>query len=359
MRKRKNRRPWYYVLLSRLVIYPSAAALVVSYLSAYINPTQFTPTLFFGLYFIPLVMLNLLLLVLGIIRGSRATWITFVALLPAVLYAELFVRWGEVQRGDEGISLKICSYNVGLFSQGANGLSRGESLKGVVSVVKEHNPHIVCLQEYYVRDTSEISHHFPNYPYKYYHLYRGKGTTLFGNLLLSKYPIKSSGKITFKGSTNLCIYSDIDHFGKIIRVYNTHLESHSISFTALIKRLREREKFTSEIYDVHDKVANTFKRRSLQVDTIASHMHQCSTPSIICGDFNDTPISYTYKNLSAHKRDSFRQAGKGFSATYSLLWPLLRIDYILYPAPAWSISHLTPRVNYSDHYPVISELIIP
>ncbi|MPN35093.1 hypothetical protein SDC9_182588 [bioreactor metagenome] len=88
-------------------------------------------------------------------------------------------------------------------------------------------------------------------------------------------------------------------------------------------------------------------------------MHDSNLPAIVCGDFNDTPMSYTYKNLAFHKRDSFRQAGKGFSATYSLMWPLLRIDYILYPAPYCSLSHKTPRIEYSDHYPVVSELIIP
>lgn len=346
-------------LLSRLIIITAAAALVLSYLSTFINPATFTPPLFFGLYFIPLVAINLLILVIGIVRRSGAAWITFVALLPSILYAELFVRWGDVQRGDEGISLKVCTYNVGLFAQGSGGMSRTASLEGVSGFVAEQQPQVVCLQEFHIKDTNEIAKRFPDYPYRYYHLFRGRGNSRFGNITLSQLPIVNQGKITFKESTNICIYTDIEHFGKVIRVYNTHLESHSISFTALVKRLREREKFTDEIYEVHDKVAGTFRKRSLQVDTIAGHMHDSNLPAIVCGDFNDTPMSYTYKNLAFHKRDSFRQAGKGFSATYSLMWPLLRIDYILYPAPYWSLSHKTPRIEYSDHYPVVSELIIP
>ena len=163
-----------------------------------------------------------------------------------------------------------------------------------------------------------------------------------------------SGKIIFKQSTNLCIYTDIEHYGKIIRIYNTHLESHSISFTALIKNLRENEKITDEIFQVHDKVAGTFKRRALQVDTIARHLHQSPVPAIICGDFNDTPMSYTYKNLSTGKKDSFRQSGKGFSATYSLLWPLLRIDYIFYsPESFRATRYFSPELQFSDHKPVV------
>jgi endonuclease/exonuclease/phosphatase family metal-dependent hydrolase len=359
VKKNKRKSPLLLSLLFRLIVIPAAIALGVAYLSIYINPSKFSPPLFFGLYFIPLVLLNLLLLLVGIIRRSAAAWITFIALLPAILYAELFVRWGDVQQGQEGIALKICTYNVGLFAQGSGEMSRTASLEGIKTFIQEQDPQIVCLQEFRIEDTTLVAKHFPGYPYRFYHFFNSRNSSKFGNITLSRYPIVNSGKIKFKRSTNLCIYTDIEHFGKKLRIYNTHLESHSISFTSLIKKLREKENFTEEIYQVHDKVAGTFKRRSMQADTIAQHMHNSKLPSIVCGDFNDTPMSYTYKNLSSGKRDSFRQSGKGFSATYSLLWPLLRIDYILYPAPMWSISHKSSKIKYSDHYPVVSEIIIP
>ncbi|MDD2584523.1 MAG: endonuclease/exonuclease/phosphatase family protein [Bacteroidales bacterium] len=357
MARKRKRLSWLLALLSRLIIIPAAAALILSYISIYINPVKFTLPLFFGLYFVPLVLLKLLILLIGIIRRSTAVWLTFIALLPSILYAELFVRWGEVQKEEEGIALKICTYNVGLFAQG-EGQSRTASFEGIKKFILEENPAIVCMQEFQISNASLIAKEFPEYPYQYYHLFNGTRRK-FGNLTLSKLPIINSGKITFKRSTNLCIYTDIEHYGKTIRVYNTHLESHSISFTALIQKIRENEKIREEIYQVHDKVASTFKRRALQVDTIARHMHQSPIPAIICGDFNDTPMSYTYRNLISGKKDSFRHSGKGFSATYSLLWPLLRLDYIFYPAPFWSLTHNSPKIDYSDHYPVISQLIIP
>ncbi|HON55375.1 MAG TPA: endonuclease/exonuclease/phosphatase family protein, partial [Bacteroidales bacterium] len=89
------------------------------------------------------------------------------------------------------------------------------------------------------------------------------------------------------------------------------------------------------------------------------HMSKSEYPAIICGDFNDTPMSYTYHILMKGMKDSFRESGRGFSATYSYLWPMLRIDYILYPEKFWSMSHITQKVPYSDHYPVFSGIIIP
>lgn len=139
MAKKRRKRIWPLALLSRLFIIPAAAALVISYLSIYINPIKFSIPLFFGLYFIPLVLLNLLILLVGIIRRSSTVWITFLALLPSILYAELFVRWGEVQKEQEGIALKICTYNVGLFAQGKN-QDRAVSLEGVKSFIRTEDP---------------------------------------------------------------------------------------------------------------------------------------------------------------------------------------------------------------------------
>ena len=56
------------------------------------------------------------------------------------------------------------------------------------------------------------------------------------------------------------------------------------------------------------------------------------------------------------KQDTFREAGRGFGATYRILWPLLRIDYVFVPENADVLEHRTLRRDYSDHYPVITEI---
>ena len=66
-------------------------------------------------------------------------------------------------------------------------------------------------------------------------------------------------------------------------------------------------------------------------------------------------MSYTYHKLSYGNKDTFKEAGHGFSATFSLLWPLFRIDYVFIPESFKGVSHNTIRCNYSDHYPVVAE----
>ncbi len=355
---KRSRSPWPVALLFRLVLIVSALALIISYFSVLINPSIITFPLFFGLYFIPILFVNIALLILGMIRRSGATWITFIVLLPAILFADRFIRWGEPDRGAEGISLKIASYNVGMFDQ-KKGSDRKATLAGVARYIASEDPSVVCFQEFYIGDTADIKTFFPDYPYYSHRFFRFKSGNLFGNLTLSKYPILSNGRVQFEGGTNLCIYSDIDHYGRTIRIYNTHLESHSISLTSLIMKMTKSDKVSDEIMEVHDKVAGTFKRRSRQVDAIAAHLQASKYPAIICGDFNDTPMSYTYQILSKGRKDTFRESGKGFSATYAFLWPLLRIDYVLHPEGYWSLSHKNPKVRWSDHYPVITEIIVP
>ena len=88
------------------------------------------------------------------------------------------------------------------------------------------------------------------------------------------------------------------------------------------------------------------------------NINQSIHPTIICGDFNDTPMSYTYFSLAKKHKDSFREAGNGLSSTFIPLWPLLRIDYILFPQEFECVDHKTYKLNLSDHYPISAEIII-
>ncbi len=360
MTVRRNRRTALPIsIIFRLILLVSAGALLISYLSIYINPKITSFPIFFGLYFIPLVLINLFLLIIGIIRRSGATWIPFIILLPSLFFGEMFFRWKESSPGNQGKQVIICSYNVAMFSHQSK-VTRVKQIENISSFVRKENPDILCLQEFFIRDWQLVDKNFKQFPYKYYHLFPLKNGSKFGNITLSKFPILGGGNIIFKKSTNLCIYSDIKiSSAHTIRIYNCHLESNNISFTSLIKKLNITGDKSGEIIELHDKLALTNKRRASQVDEIVKNADESMYPAIICGDFNDTPISYAYHKLIKERKDSFRESGRGFSATYSVFWPLLRIDYILFPKEYWSSSHKTIKVPYSDHYPIIADIIIP
>jgi endonuclease/exonuclease/phosphatase family metal-dependent hydrolase len=58
--------------------------------------------------------------------------------------------------------------------------------------------------------------------------------------------------------------------------------------------------------------------------------------------------------MTKGRKDAFREAGKGFGATYTHLWPMLRIDYVMIPERFGALTYDIPKVEYSDHYPVVT-----
>ncbi|MGM9774982.1 MAG: endonuclease/exonuclease/phosphatase family protein [Candidatus Egerieousia sp.] len=363
-RSRERRRPLLFGITFRLILFVAATSLLLSYLSVYINPEKFSLPLFFGLYFIPILGINILLCLIAIVFKSKSAWIPIVILLPGFLYAERFYKIGSNNTIEsEGIKLSLETYNVGMFQSSKKEMSRSETLNKIEGQIRKNSPDIVCLQEVFLENEKQVERIFPEYSYRTYHLYPIRNGKFFGNVILSKHEIFSEGVLDFPKSTNLSIYSDIVFFGDTIRVYNNHLESYNISFTSLIQKLSKDQKenaemLTNDIIDVHAKVKGTMIRRSKQVNTIFGSISESPYNTIVCGDFNDTPMSYTYYKLSHDKKDTFRDSGKGFSATYSHLWPLLRIDYVFIPKGYECVSHKTIRQTYSDHYPVLTEFIL-
>ena len=345
----KRKRTFGSTLFSLLALV-SAVALLFSYLALFFNPTDFRLPMFFGLYFIPILLLNLLLLLVALLKYPRALLIPVIALIPTLFLADRFVKFGREEQQVSGKPVKVLTYNLGRYAAGGRRVTSNESVAGIRRLLAEQDADIVCLQEFAVADTNTLSTYLPDYPYRARHLFRGN--RYFGNLTLSRYPIRKVESLTFPESRNLSLVTDIDVNGQTIRVYNCHLESYALSFTSLVKRIFRKEHFTDEVMQVHGKMREATKRRSAQVDALLQSESSSPYPSLVCGDFNDTPISYTYHRLIQTKKDSFSEAGTGFAATYAVLWPMLRIDYILLPQTCTADRHETLRVPWSDHYPV-------
>lgn len=351
----KRKRTFGSTLFSLLALV-TAAALLLSYLALFFNPTEYPVPMFFGLYFIPILLLNMLMLLIALLQFRRTLLIPIIALIPTLFLADRFVKFGREEQEHPGKPVKVLTYNLGRYAAGGRRVTANEAVSGIRHLLAEQDADIVCLQEFAVSDTTALSTYLPDYPYRAKHLF--KGNRYFGNLTLSRYPIRHVESLTFPDSRNLSLVTDIDVAGQPVRVYNCHLESYSISFTALIKRLFHKNSFTDEVVQVHGKVREATRRRSAQVDAVLRSEAASPYPNLVCGDFNDTPISYTYHRLIQTKKDSFAEAGTGFGATYSVLWPMLRVDYILLPQEYAADRHETLRVPWSDHYPITTMIYL-
>lgn len=352
-------RNWLAALTSRVLMLIMAGLMYLSYACTIVNPAKAWFLEIFGLLFLPLATVNAFLLVWAIIRRSKAFVIPFIALLPALFCVGRFVQFEGEQPETTENSIKMVSYNVGRFvPDKKHGIgSRKACMDSVFKFLNKEDADIICLQEFYLGSGQEVKSFlkkkFKNYHIEYY-AYIGKHGSC-GNVTLSRYPVKSKGKVKFDNSTNLALYTDHIIEGKKLRIYNCHFESYNISIPGIVTALGHDRNIIKE---TGEKMRGSILRRPKQVDKVLRDIENCPTESIVCGDFNDNPMSYTYRRLSRGRYDAFRQAGNGFGATYSVLWPFLRIDYVLVPKTLDVQTYQTPKSHYSDHYPVITEFAI-
>ena len=354
----------FFGLTNRVLLLIAALLLVVSYLSMVINPAKLWLMSLAGLMFVPFLLLNLFLLVWAFMRRSKAFVIPLLAIIPAMFFLGRYAHF----RGDEEPPLvaqdkvlKVVTWNVGRFSlsQSSSRVSGFEQCAdSVFAYIREQNPDIVCLQEFKIKDSRRIKQYLkkkmPGYHSEYYVFTSSKGSA--GNLTLSRLPVRNRGVVKFDGGTNLAIFSDYEYAGKVFRVYNCHFESYNISFSGIARAMMKQDK---EVFaETGGKMKRSISRRPKQVDQVFNDIESCPVESFVCGDFNDNPMSYTYSRMMRDRQDTFVEAGDGFGATYSRLWPMLRIDYVLCPKSCTVVSHETPRVKLSDHYPVITEIAL-
>ena len=323
-----------------------SSLLLLSYLSVLIDPSRAWFFTIFGLLYPVVFPVTLVLFVWAIIRRSRMTLILAVALLPSVFFFGKYVQL-RCPDFDREPSLSMVSYNVGLFSHGPSGSDRLSLADSTAAYLMDLDADIICLQEFWLPRTESIdawiSRHFPGYKAEYY-VFPGFGGR-FGNVTLSRRAFTGKGKNTFDRSTNLAVYTDVRLDSCVLRLYNCHFESYNISLPALVKT-------DVAVEETERKMRRSISERPKQVAQVLRGVDSAPVHSVVLGDFNDTPLSYTYLRLRRGRKDSFTTAGKGWGATYSILWPLLRIDYILYPPELQAVSCIIDRVDYSDHYPV-------
>jgi endonuclease/exonuclease/phosphatase family metal-dependent hydrolase len=230
------------------------------------------------------------------------------------------------------------------------------------------SPDIICLQEFVddkggkfkILDTLPLFQKAKNFHFEYSKNVRN--LNFFGIATFSKYPIISKGRINFPNSkNNLCIYTDINADGKIIRVYNMHLQSirfneENYEFADKLRNINNinpDEKFKAESKKILRRLKKGFLKRAPQSEIIAEHIKTSPYPFIICGDFNDTPSSYSYYKISDNLSDAFSESGNGLGLTYAGgSFPAFRIDYILHSPSLKSYGYKCERVYYSDHFPV-------
>lgn len=242
-------------------------------------------------------------------------------------------------------SFSLMSYNVRLFNH-YSWQDDTNIPEKIGQFISSQEPDIVCFQDFHPDGFAAVE----NYPY---HFEKIKGNkTRSGLAVFSKYKILSSGSLDFPNSGNNAIYVDLQLKTDTIRVYNIHFQSLKIS--------PEVETITQQDYELlTQRISKAFVQQQKQLEILLIHLENSPYKALLSGDLNNTAFSYLYRKLKrADFYDAYVASGSGFGKTYKLSWFPLRIDFILYSKRFKSLYFNTFTEEFSDHYPIISELEI-
>lgn len=261
---------------------------------------------------------------------------------------------------------KIMSYNVRLFDL-YNWTNNKQTRNQIFNLLAEESPDIVCFQEFYYEDSKDFNsldtmQSFMKAKNMHVEITKTvKEKNHFGIATFTNFPIINKGKIVFgKTSDNLCIYTDVLINGDTVRVYNMHLQSIRLrreDYKFLEALLKEKDK-KEEVDEfggattIMGRMKKAYMRRAWQAEVISSHIRNCPYKVLVCGDFNDTPTSYTYRIMSRGLYDAFKISSSGLGRTYIGRFPSFRIDYILHSKDIQSADFEVIARELSDHYPV-------
>lgn len=349
--------------------------LLLSCLAAYINPNLVWQLSFIGFAFPVVLVINVLFVLVWIIKRKRFGLIPlFAIVLTWKFIHSTFALNFSAENKEQG--LKLMTWNVkcfDLYNWSNNLNTRGK----MMAVIKKQNPDVLCLQEFYTNNQffHNMEYLRDSLGYKYCYFppavelvkvptsklqktlwHSGVLNQQWGVATFSKYPIVDTGKIRFKNSfTNDCTYADVDFNGKPVRIYNVHFQSIHLGYDdyATLDSLEENQQTQwTGLKNIMRKMKRAYQKRSEQANAVAQHIDDHTGHHILCGDFNDVPVSYTYNTASDNLKDAFIEKGKGFGPTYANKFSIFRIDYCLFDPAIQVNSYRTIHNELSDHYPV-------
>lgn len=296
-----------------------------------------------------------------------------ISLVAFILSFTAFIHtysYGFLKRTSESEqkSIKIISYNVNAFNV-EGWKNRSTIQKRIVEFIAQEQADIICFQEFHY-DPQEAYNILDtltkNYGYKHYYTQKihARGRYFLGSIIFSKYPISNTGSLLYEKKGNISQWADVIIAPDTIRVYNNHLESYRLkpdNIEALELASSGQKIETENLKSTAKKLITAMRARGKQIHELAEHIHHCPHKTMVCGDFNSPPYSYTYYTLrkKINLNDAFLAAGKATGGTYNWQLPPIRIDYILTDASIHTRSFELKKLNTSDHYPIISECVIP
>lgn len=344
-----------YVLLSinGLVI----LALLLSAYSSYISPSFFPWLSCVGLLFPVLAVVNLCFLFFWLLVCRKYALFSFLALVCCWGTVRVYMPINCFSSNPPKDAIKIISYNTRGFSDMKPHTK--EKPNPVLEYLRNSDADIICIQEYIVTHQlkeKDVTYALKDYRYKHcYSLASGWN----GLACFSKYPILSATPIVYDSEANGSIAYRIKVGKDTLLVINNHLESNKIhlsdveAYKELVHVPNDKKTFANA-KELFRKLMVSGEKRAGQAEQVRNFVEESKEKYVVvCGDFNDTSVSYTHRILRENLDDAFVESGNGFGFSYNQHQMYVRIDHILASKTlevyrCW----IDNTIDASDHYPI-------
>jgi endonuclease/exonuclease/phosphatase family metal-dependent hydrolase len=352
--------------------------LIASAYSDLIRPTFWVIPSFLGIAFGAILLVGIIwFVVLLITRRWHSLLLlcaTFaIVAVPAWRYCPLHFKGGPepLTLTDNGEEIKVDSVRVFSFNtniMGQSHLSRVKEHIPVIDVVRKSKADIVCMQEYSFslgkngHTEQELREELADL-YPYYDFTPLDRSKRLGIATYSKYPIRKATRVDKRKTGYFsAMYYQIDVKGHTLGLVNMHLHITMIDpkdrllYEEMIERF-EVDSLQRIRSGMMRSLAQSYRLRSAEVTMLRQFLlnhHPEGMPLLLCGDMNDTPVSYCHRALrQMGLTDTWQECGFGPGITFRAHHFWFRIDHMLHD------KHLRPLcmkvrrdVTLSDHYPI-------
>ena len=306
-------------------------------------------------YVLPIfIAANIVMLIYWLIRRRwKWTIIPILTLLCCIPYLGTIFQFNLGDNSSDARNgVKIATYNVAMFGRETTGFIAQD----ILAEMRRQKVEVLCLQEYNERSGAQVN----SENYKDYFPYMAKGRD--DMVIFSRHPITKSKTIDFEYTNNSAMWADLDINGRIVRIFNVHLET-----TGLNRTLRKAAKLQMQGFQVENNrllsaIYGNYTMgmvvRSGQAEMLAQEIRKTKGAHIVCGDFNDVPYSYVYNTMLGNLVDGFKECGHGWMYTFRGGKKMVRIDYIFHDESLKGLDYYKYDLTYSDHFPVFMKLEI-
>jgi len=321
-----------------------AGALLLSYVSPYVDPTVTGFFAFFGLGYPFLLIINVLMFLFWIVFKPKYAILSVASIL--IGFSPLKRTFGMTKSTNSSEGFSVMTYNIGKANYDLHKTKgRQEKIDRFNHFVSKSAPNIICLQERRAIYAEHYTKIFDNY-----NLVSSSKT---GTAIYTQFPVVDSGMLAFDTKFHNGTWADLKIGKDTCRIYSLHLSSNKVpNLTDNVKEIWDESKYILDKYNHHAKL------RIKQLDQVLAHAEDSPHPVVINGDFNDVPHSYLYRKISDSYQDAFLEAGSGLAQTYRSRFIGLRIDYTFTNPHIKILNHEILDSPISDHLPVVTRMTL-